>query len=615
MWSAIAEAQLVEYPLESKPDGKKNPTSRIHAVSPIPLPFWDDFSFAKQGHAADSLWINNAQVLVSGGQAIKTPTLNVATFDGLDKNGIPYSPSPTDNLDFGYRDTLESQPIKMTAVTVPFRNNVFLSFFYQGGGNGEIPDPNDFLRLEFKNNTGNWETILTIHVDDGFDPTVFYDTLVRINQTKFYHDDFRFRFISNGRKSGRYDAWHLDYVYLNVRNSFDMNTSISDRAITKPITSVLGEYYSMPYSHFVSNASVNFTKPYFELNNLKDTTFAQVVNYTSYFKITNYLNGTGSNSFNGVLDFEEGIGALPSLGRATYQLLNLPATSNFNPLADSADIVVKLGFNSGDNDYDYYSRYAPIDFRVNDTITYAFRLTDYYAYDDGEAEYAAGLTTAGNYFAYQFIMDTPQQDTLSNLSIYFPYVAGSGASTMNLIIFDDQNGKPGNILYEESIPVTRTANNEFTNLQLEQGVILKDTFYIGYREPFSGRVRIGLDKSYNATNRMYFKATEAGLWSNNWITGSMMIRPHFGKPKDIVVGVAEISNPATFYPNPNAGEFYGKGRMENLHILNITGQAVNFTFEDWGEEKKINMTASPAGLYLIRYKSGSQLFTEKIIIK
>jgi len=55
--------------------------------------------------------------------------------------------------------------------------------------------------------------------------------------------------------------------------------------------------------------------------------------------------------------------------------------------------------------------------------------------------------------------------------------------------------------------------------------------------------------------------------------------------------------------------------MENLHILNITGQPVNFTLEDWGEEKKINMTASPAGFYLIRYKSGSQLFTEKIIIK
>jgi hypothetical protein len=383
--------------------------------------------------------------------------------------------------------------------------------------------------------------------------------------------------------------------------------------MTKPITSVLGNYFSIPYNHFASNPAINFTKPYFELNNLKDTTFAQVVNYTSYFTITNYTNGTGSNSFNGVLDFEEGIGALPSLGRATYQLKNLPATSNFNPVADSADIFLKLGFNSGDNDYDYYTRYEPIDFRVNDTVTHTFKLRDYYAYDDGEAEYAAGLSTAGNYLAYQFIMKTSAKDTLSSVSIHFPYVAGNGASTMNIYIFDHQNGKPGNNLFEQNIDVVRTSNNEFIDIPLTEGIIVQDTFYIGYREPNSGRVRIGLDKSYNATERMYAKLTEAGVWSNNWITGSLMIRPHFGKP-GIVDSVPEEINRVALYPNPNAGEFYVKGKMDRLRIFNITGQSVDFTIEDFGEEKKINI-AAPSGLYLLRYQSGTQFLTEKVIIR
>jgi hypothetical protein len=609
-----AEGQLAEFPLERKSESKPKSASRVQAVNPVSLPFWDDFSFANQDHAVDSLWINNDKVFVGSGQTSNIPTLNVATFDGLDNSGIPYSPSPSDNLDFGYTDTLETQPIKMTEVLVPFRNNVFLSFFYQGGGSGEPPDPSDFLRLEFKNSSNAWETILTLRADDDFDPSLFYDTLVRINQDRFYHDEFRFRFISFGRKSGRYDGWNLDYVYLNVRNAYDINTSISDRAMTRPFTSVLGEYYSVPYNHFVSNPSVNFTKPFFELNNLKDTTFAQVVNYTSYFRITNYTNGIGSNSFDGVLEFEEGIGALPSLSRATYQLKNLPPVSNFNPAADSANIFLKLGFNSGDNDYDYYSRYEPIEFRVNDTITHTFKLSDYYAYDDGEAENAAGLTTAGNYLAYQFIMQTHDRDTLSGISIHYPHVAGNGAAGMEVSIFDDQNGQPGNVLFEQIVEVIRTSNNEFIFTELFEGIIVQDTFYIGYREPTSGRVRIGLDKSHNATERMYFRATEGGVWSNNWITGSLMIRPHFGKP-GVVDAVPEERKPVAFYPNPNAGEFYIKGDAERLHVFNITGQPVDFRLEDWGEEKKINLYSVPSGLYLVRYLSSGKFYTDKIIVR
>ncbi|HEU5289905.1 MAG TPA: T9SS type A sorting domain-containing protein [Cyclobacteriaceae bacterium] len=613
-WAVVAEAQLAEFPLEKRPDSKKKSSARTQAVMPVSLPFWDDFSFTDQSHAVDSLWLFNEQVFVSSGQAINTPTLNVATFDGLDKDGIPYNPSPSGNLEFGYQDTLTSQPIKMTEVDLPFRNNVFLSFFYQGGGNGEPPDPNDFLRLDFKNNSDVWETILTLRADGDFNPSIFYDTLVRINQNQFYHDEFQFRFISFGRKSGRYDSWNLDYVYLNVRNSYDMNTSISDRAMTKPFTSVLGEYFSVPYNHFISDPAENFTKPYFELNNLKDTTFAQVVNYTSYFKITNYTSGTGTDSFNGVLDFEEGIGALPSLSRSTYQLKNLPAVSNFNPAADSASVSLKLGFNSGDNDYDYYSRYEPIEFRVNDTIMHTFKLSNYYAYDDGQAEYAAGLTTAGNYLAYQFIMKTHDKDTLSGVSFHFPYVAGSSPSSMDVYIFDNQQGKPGNILFEQNFEVVRTANNEFIHTKLFEGIIVQDTFYIGYREPVSGRVRIGLDKSYDATQRMYFKATEGGVWSNNWITGSMMIRPHFGKP-EIVNAVREEVNPVVFYPNPNTGEFYMKGQADHLHVFNITGQPIDFRVEEWGDQKKISLSTASSGLYLVRYLSSGKFFTEKIIVR
>jgi len=612
MLSTATWAQLTVYPLEQKPVVGKKAAARTHDVDPVSLPFWDDFSLATVNHAVDSLWINNNKVLVNNGQAVNPPTINVATFDGLNEYGEAYN--STDNLDFGYRDTLESQPIKMTEVDLPFRNDVFLTFFYQAGGYGEPPDPQDFLRLEFKDEDGVWDEILTLTVEEAINPEVFYDTIIRINQDEYYHDVFRFRFVSFGRKSGRYDAWHIDYVYLNLRDAFDMNTSISDRAMTKPFTSVLGDYFSIPYSHFISDPAANFSRPFIELNNLKDTIFSQVVSYTSYFKITNYTGSTSNVSYDGILDFEEGLEALPSLERATYQIVNLPDVSTFDTLADNADIFVKIGFDSGDNEEDYHSRYNPINFLLNDTLTHTFILTDFYAYDDGEAEYAAGLTTNGNQLAYQFDMKTTEQDTISDLSIYFPYFAGASATSMEFFIMDDENGVPGNILYEETITVSQTANNEFVEkIHLFEGVIVKDTFYIGYQEPASGKVRIGLDKSSNDRERLYFRQNSNATWSNDWIAGSLMIRPHFGEA-DIVTGIPEVVNPVSFYPNPNAGEFYVKGKVEQLHLFTITGQPVGFSVEDFREEKRINVTTVPSGLYIARYQSGGRVFTEKIII-
>lgn len=609
---ATVWAQLTVFPLEGnrkKPEPKNHSAARTQEERS--LPFWDDFSYAEDDHPQDNMWFNNRTVYVNSGQAINPPTINVASFDGLNELGLPYN--STDNLDYGYRDTLESQPIKMTEVTLPLRNFVFLSFFYQAGGHGEPPDTGDFLRLEFKKDDGTWEIIETFTTEDDLDPTVFYDTAIRINDPKYYHNDFRFRFISFGRKSGRYDAWHIDYVYLNIRNAFDMNTSISDRAMTRPFSPILSEYYAQPYSHFISNIPSNFSKPFFEANNLKDTTFSQVVNYTSYFKITNYTNGVGNVSYNSILDFEQPLPSLPSLERSTYQLVNLPDASNFDPLADSAEVVATIAFNSGDNDEDYFSRYEPIDFLLNDTLTHTFQSSNYYAYDDGIAEYAAGLTTTGNRLAYGFAMKTTSQDTINGLFIYFSNFVGEHSSTVEFFILDHDNGLPGEVLHEQLISATPKPNNEFSFTELTQGVIVKDTFFIGYRQPTGASIRIGLDKSNNTGHMMYDNTN--GTWiQNDRVTGSLMIRPRFGFGEVVITGLPEVPKPVTIYPNPNRGTFYMKGVVDDVQLVNITGQAVELVIEDLGEEKRITIPGSSSGLYIVRYRSGARIFTEKILI-
>lgn len=617
----LAEAQLLKYgpsrTAPAKEAAKKLPNARQHTVNPVALPFWDDFSRVKNHRADSLLWINNDKVFINDGQAINPPTLNVATFDGYNENGLPYVTNDFSTSGFG--DTLISQPILMGDVPLAKRNDIFLSFFYQAGGNSEPPNVSDFLRLEFLDADANWVQIKTYYIDTNFDPSVFFEEAIQITDTRYFHNAFQFRFIFYGRLSGAYDSWHLDYVYLNERKATDRNTNISDRAMADPLTSVLGEYFSIPYNHFITDPGTAFTKPYIELFNLKDTSFSQVTNYTSRFTITNYTGATPDVTFNGQLDFQQSLPSLPSRQRAIHQLQNLPDVIHFNADADSATIAVSVDFSSGDNGLDYFSRYQDIDFLVNDTVEHTFTLSNYYAYDDGIAEYAAGLTQQGNQFAYRFIMNTNAVDTLNGVYIYFPYFGGTVPSSTVLSIYKSKNGLPDSdqVLYSQSIPIIQSANSKFVFFKLNEGVLVKDTFFIGYRETITGgssRIRIGLDASHDTGHHMFYRPNELSAWRvNDGITGSFMIRPRFGKG-EVITGIEEFQKPVVVYPNPTRGEFFMKGRVDQLQILSATGQSVRYTSEVFDHQQKVILHNPTTGIYILRYRSGTKLFTEKILV-
>ena len=99
-----ATAQLKRYPVQRKnPVQKntvqKNSTARSQTVPPLSLPFWDDFSFTPINNPADtfssyplrSLWEQGENVWINNGLGINPPTMNVASFDGLDSVGLPFS--------------------------------------------------------------------------------------------------------------------------------------------------------------------------------------------------------------------------------------------------------------------------------------------------------------------------------------------------------------------------------------------------------------------------------------------------------------------------------------------------------------------------------------------
>ena len=106
----------------------------------LTLPFLDDFS--QNWHFPnENLW-QDIYVHINSSFPINPPSYGVATFDGLDSIGYPYNFMPTS---YGEADVLTSQPIDLSVVT----DSVFLSFQYQPQGNGNKPETQDSLRLEF----------------------------------------------------------------------------------------------------------------------------------------------------------------------------------------------------------------------------------------------------------------------------------------------------------------------------------------------------------------------------------------------------------------------------------------------------------------------------------
>ena len=149
----VASAQIKVVPIPGKPQGFKSQgwISREHS-SVLELPFWDDFSKA-ENVPDTALWIDSENVNINNTFGKNAPSIGVASFDGLDAFGTPYN---LNAVEVGFVDSLTSRPIDLSKVPAVQINSVYLSFFFQRGGNGELPDEDDFIQLEFLSPESQW---------------------------------------------------------------------------------------------------------------------------------------------------------------------------------------------------------------------------------------------------------------------------------------------------------------------------------------------------------------------------------------------------------------------------------------------------------------------------
>ena len=255
--SPILNGQEVLSALVSNPVLNGNKLVVNKNKSAITLPFFDDFSY-NSPVANINLW-QKSSVFVNRTYPINPVSIGVATFDGLDEYGFarnffqanPSAPS----------DTLLSQEIDLLAV-----DTAYLMFYFQGKGIGDSPQLNDSLVLEFFSNTLVWEQVW---FSFGQSMQEFEKVIQIINEPKFLHNAFQFRFRNYATISGNFDHWHIDYVKVDEFLNSDDTIKLNDVAFVYAAPSFLKTYEQMPWTHFKNNelAEMNDTAAVFLRNN------------------------------------------------------------------------------------------------------------------------------------------------------------------------------------------------------------------------------------------------------------------------------------------------------------------------------------------------------------
>jgi hypothetical protein len=619
----IAFAQIMIYPHQRTaiPNQSQISSARKEQESLI-LPFWDDFSNPTivNGYKFPNevLWKYGRSTMVDDGIAINQPTINVASFDGLDSLGIAYNPNQP--LITGLNDKLESQPIDLSETGLPVANRdfVYLSFYYQWQGNGEPPDKSDYLMVEFKDSTDQWIQALQIYNEGNFNRNRFYDTIIKVDRPTYFHDNFQFRFRNFGRQSGPDDNWNIDFVYLNKRE--DPNDSaFSEFALASDINYTINRYHALPYSQIVrqnDTSSVEFAVKNFWRGESS-------VSYHAFAEFTVYKDSIKSGPEPKLLLGSQGVkgisGALSPYERVKVISpfhLDFTDTLAFNPHTDSmiVDYSIQLYATNGTNDSNQDLHLGPFSQEVNDTASVKLVFKDYFAYDDGIAEYSAGLVQPGQLAAYAFDLNV-FPDILVGFDVYFPPYGHTSNQIATFYIYHDADGKPGALYQTLNFRVDSLAENQFQKIRFNPSIeINENRFYIGWKQPIAGKLMIGLDKDNDSADKI-FQNESGSFWdvSHN-VSGSLMIRPVFGKGSSGPInGVEHHPLAISVFPNPNSGNFYVQGKYDHLRLLNISGNEISFQSDADDDGSFIRVEKGP-GMYLLQITRGGVTETHKIIV-
>jgi len=604
-WFPALKAQEVITPLFSNPLAKglqhSIATSKKSAhATKLDLPVFDDFS--NTYISPDTSTWSDAYAFVNNHFCIDPVSNGVATLDALDENGSIYPHAVLSPSTFE-ADVLTSRAIRLD---YPASDSIYLSFLYQPGGLCDLPEEQDSLMVDFfAPDSARWINVWSI---PGSELKPFRHAMIPVTDSSFLVDGFRFRFRNRASlpRSNDYpdwrsnvDYWHVDYIRLHG-NRFATDTLIRDVAFNTPLSTMLKDLTSLPWSHF-KDAYNTVIYPFVSGRYKNNDTITR--NVTRSLIIT-----------------EPAYGNSPPPGVPTAQ--DLPGTQ---------DTVVNYGFiypfdfDRGESALLRFKaalRTDEFDPKVNDTVVHEQLFKDFYAYDDGTAEAGYGLRGSGsadgvvalryNSFTPDFLggvyISFNQANDSLNLGYYF-----------NLVVWDDAEGQPGSIIWEDDNEYKVAYPGSypgFVKYEFSEPVPVDGPFYVGWRQYNQYMLNVGLDLNNRPASPVMFYNIQ-GIWQVSEAPGVMMLRPFLYDETSGLENAATASTPMLLYPNPAKDRIYfqlppsSDGAGLRIEIIDASGRMIRQLIS---HSNSMDISDIKEGIYYIRAVSGSRIYHSKLVI-
>ena len=587
------------------------PPAKSREATVLTLPFYDDFSSSRV--FPDSTRWADFNVYVNAGFPLNPVTRNGATFDVLDARGSVYSYAISNPFIAEY---LTSNIIRLDSVFTPEpqaltpADSLYFSFFYQPQGNGNPPEAQDSLVLEFGLPNGLdtvwhhvWSTpgqTLAKFLQEN-DSAFFKQVMIAITDTVFFKREFCFRFYNyasianNALPSGRgnEDNWNIDCIYLDRGRSL-ADPSYPKVSFTGETPAFLGRYRSMPYKHYRANPTANINEKFqLMVSNLDNQPHELIYRY-----IVDQVEGNQHYEY------------------TSHRAISIIPMTYCQPDSASVGQLFSLDYDRDSTSYliRQYVSDSTCTPPMVDSTAFIQGFYNYFAYDNGIPELGFGVEPSpGGAFAVRYELN--QLDTLRGVQILFNHTLNDANSQyFDIVVWKDNNGKPGDTVYCRTSckPIWDDQIYKFAYYKFDRLVRLTGVFYVGIVQQGTGLINVGFDTSKDNSQYNFINVT--GSWQQSSKAGSIMIRPVVGAGYYIGVDETLTSDDIEVYPNPASTTIHITGIDEDASVTlyDITGRQVTsgrFTGE-------ISTSPLNDGLYLLRITTAKgDVITKKIMVR
>ena len=212
-------------------------------------------------------------------------------------------------------------------------------------------------------------------------------------------------------------------------------------------------------------------------------------------------------------------------------------------------------------------------------------------------------------------------DSVIGVQFHFvPSVTDVSDKLFLLTVWEDNNGVPGAVLYEDNIffprsPIYGTERNHFETYYFQDTmkIAVGMSFFVGWRQFDPQRLNIGLDRNTDHSDKTFYSLDGGVNWIQSQIPGSVMVRPIFSTNLDAELALEEVETTAIVaYPNPFTDVLnirVDPSTLESFSLYNAQGSLIYS-----GLDSAIDMTAQPSGVYFLKVQcTGNSAQTLKVI--